>query len=245
MDETLLTTLAEFDHYPDRKTLTLASLTPGPSPVLPSTAGGRGEQVVTPGRSPKGRGEIEYRGPWSLSGGEPPVWPAGGGKRIYAYLSAFPGLPKVLHALRSTGSPTIVFGGCDAKLRDQFAAPSLRFETRRLDLKEVAAQCDLAVLSGGQATTLALLLAGKPILQAPLFLEQALNAMATLRLGAGLIAFPGGVDRTGEQIAELLGSPQYTDAARKFEAKYAGFSPEAEIARAVQRLNELAASRSA
>ena len=142
---------------------------------------------------------------------------------------AFPGLPKVLHALRSTGSPTIVFGGCDAKLRDQFAAPSLRFETRRLDLKEVAAQCDLAVLSGGQATTLALLLAGKPILQAPLFLEQALNAMATVRLGAGLIAFPGGVDRTGEQIAELLGSPQYTDAARKFEAKYAGFSPEAEI----------------
>ena len=94
VDETLLTTLAEFDHYPDRKTLTLASLTPGPSPVLPSTAGGRGEQVVTPGRSPKGRGEIEYRGPWSLSGGEPPVWPAGGGKRIYAYLARFPACPR-------------------------------------------------------------------------------------------------------------------------------------------------------
>ena len=63
--------------------------------------------------------------------------------------------------------------------------------------------------------------------------------MATVRVGAGLIAFPRGVDRTGEQIAELLESPQYRNAARRFAAKYAGFSPEAEIARAVQRLNEL------
>ena len=212
VDEVFLTTLAEFDHYPDRQ----VALTPCPSPeegrgeLAALTAGPGGKSAtrstgcpanpksvrsfqaatnskseiqnsnaLTPGPSPilpgtaGGRGEVEYRGPWSLAGGEPPVWPAGSGKRIYAYLSAFPGLPKVLHALRRTGCPTIVFGGFDARLRDQFASPNIRFETQRLDLKEVAAQCDLAVLSGGQATTLAVLLAGKPILQVPLFLEQA------------------------------------------------------------------------
>ena len=69
--------------------------------------------------------------------------------------------------------------------------------------------------------------------------------MATVRIGAGLIAFPRGVDRTTEQIAELLNAPHYTDAAGKLAAKYADLSAEAEIARAVQRLDELAASAGA
>ncbi len=258
VDDTFLTTLAEFDHYPDRA-LTLAALTPCPSPkgrgeqgASPSPAVGRGETTealaptaLTPCPSPGGRGEIRYRGPWSLSRGEPPVWPAGGGQRIYAYHSPFPGLPKILHALRSTGCSTIVFGRIDPQVQERFAARHLRFETRRLDLKEVAAQCEVAVLNGGQATTLAMLLAGKPVLQVPLFLEQAMNAMTAVRIGAGMMAFPRGVDRTREQIAELLDSPQYTDAARQFAAKYASFSVEAEIAQAVERLNELATSRSA
>ena len=107
--------------------------------------------------------EVRYRGPWSLSGGEPPVWPAGNGKRIYACLSPFPGSPKILDALRRTGCPTIVFGAFDPQLRDRFAAAHIHFEPRRLDLQAVAAQCDLAVLAGGQATTLAVLLAGKPV----------------------------------------------------------------------------------
>ena len=38
VDEVILTTLAEFDHYANRN----KALTPGPSPTRPSTAGGRG-----------------------------------------------------------------------------------------------------------------------------------------------------------------------------------------------------------
>jgi len=186
------------------------------------------------------RAGAQYRGPWSMSGGKSPVWPAGSGKRIYAYLSVFPGLPKILHALGRTGCPTIVFGGLDQQTQARFAAANVRFESRRIDLKRVAAECDVAVLNGGQATTLGVLLAGKPILQAPIFLEQAINALNTVKLGAGMIAFPRGEDRTVEQLAELLSNPRYTDAARKFADRYASFSVEAEMDQAAQRLNELA-----
>jgi UDP:flavonoid glycosyltransferase YjiC (YdhE family) len=104
----------------------------------------------------------------------------------------------------------------------------------------VAAECDVAILNSGHATTLEFLLAGKPILQAPIYLEQAINALNTAKLGAGLIAFPQGIDRTAEQLDELLNAPKYTDAARRFAAKYASFSAANEIAQAVERLNELA-----
>ena len=53
--------------------------------------------------------------------------------------------------------------------------------------------------------------AGKPILHAPIFLEQAINAVNTVRVGAGLIAFPRGENHTLEQLGELLSNPRYTN----------------------------------
>ena len=103
----------------------------------------------------------------------------------------------------------------------------------------MAAECDAAVLNGNHATTLVMLLTGKPVLQSPLFVEQGLNARATVELGAGLSTFPAGVGVIREQLAELLGSPKYATAARQFAAKYAGFCREGEIATAIARLREL------
>jgi UDP:flavonoid glycosyltransferase YjiC (YdhE family) len=185
---------------------------------------------------------MRYRGPWPLPGGEAPVWPAGSGKRVYAYLSAFPGLPRILETLRATCCPTIVSGRIDRPIQDRLAAANVRFETRWLDLRQVAAECDLAVLNGAHATTITFHLAGKPVLHAPIFFEQGINATNTMRLGAGMIAFPRGVDRTAEQLRELLENPSYTDAARRFAARYAGFSADEEIADAVRRLDELASN---
>jgi UDP:flavonoid glycosyltransferase YjiC (YdhE family) len=104
----------------------------------------------------------------------------------------------------------------------------------------VAAECDLTVLNGGHASTVEFLLAGKPILQVPVFLEQAINSQNTARLGAGMIGFPRGEDRTAQQLHELLANPVYTQAARDFAARYAAFSACTEISQAVDRLNELA-----
>ena len=67
VDDTFLTTLEEFDHYPDAACV---------------------DQATQLRPSPGGRGEIRYRGPWPLLGGVALVWPAGGGKRIFAYLQS-------------------------------------------------------------------------------------------------------------------------------------------------------------
>jgi predicted O-methyltransferase YrrM len=217
VDDTFLTTLPEFDHYPTRA-------------------------VLCASHSSSGRADLRYRGPWPSPGGEPPVWPAGGGKRIYAYLSPSPQLSKVLQALALAGCSTIVFGCLDPAIRERYSAPNICFEARLLDPRQAAAECDIAVLNGGQATTIGCHLAGKPILHVPMFLEQALNAMCSVQLGAGLMAFPGGQDRTVEQITELLTDPRYAEAARRFANKYRNLSAESEIANAVARLNELAES---
>lgn len=115
-----------------------------------------------------------YDGPVIGTGGEAPRWPEGGeGPRVYAYLKPSPGLPHVLAALRDRGCPTLVSpDGISRAMREQFECATLRFETRRLDLAQVGAACDLAVLNGNHGTTCAMLLAGRPILQLPRTLER-------------------------------------------------------------------------
>ncbi len=183
VDETLLVTLAEFDHYPARQ-----ALTPCPSAVPREES----TDALTPCPSPGGRGEIWYHGPWCLPGGEKPIWPDGKGKQIYAYLNRFPARDQLLARLAELGCPTIVsLAGADEQAARRFSAANLRFESRHLDMRQVAAECDLAILNGNHGTTIAMLLAGKPVLQIPTVLEQAHNAQATARLRrrAGLFQF--------------------------------------------------------
>ncbi len=115
----------------------------------------------------------------------------------------------------------------------------MRFEDQPIDLAEVGRTCDLAVLNGNHGTTVSMLLAGKPTLQVPIFLEQGLFSQAVERLGAAVVARP---DRPLEAVAglmELLGSGRYAEAARQFAARYAGYDPERQINAVVDRAEEL------
>jgi UDP:flavonoid glycosyltransferase YjiC (YdhE family) len=129
--------------------------------------------------------------------------------------------------------------GADAALRSRFHAASLRFEDQPLDLAEVGRTCDLAILNGNHGTTVSMLLAGKPTLQVPIFLEQALFSQAVARLGAAIVALP---DQRLDAVAglmELLASQQHAEAARQFAARYAGYDPERQIVAMVDRVEEL------
>ncbi len=149
VDDVFLTTLEEFDHYPNRA-------------------------------------DPRYRGPWVPAGGEAPHWPAGKGKKIVAYLKPCPVLPDLLSLLAQSNCPTVVHvEAMPADLPRRFAAANLCFEDRRLDLKRAAAECDAAILNGTHGSTLLMHLSGKPVLQLPIYLEQEVNARATVRLARG------------------------------------------------------------
>lgn len=169
-----------------------------------------------------------YDGPVIGTGGGAPQWPgAGKGPRVYAYLKPSPGLPHVLGALRDRGCPTLVSpDGISRTMREQFECATLRFETRRLDLAQVGAACDLAVLNGNHGTTCAMLLAGKPILQLPRTLEQAITARAVARMGAGeVVGGKADAEAVRAALDRMLTDGRYARAAGEFAAKYADFDP--------------------
>ena len=152
-------------------------------------------------------------------------------------------LPRENHLLAhliELGNPVIVsVAATDIDGLRRFHAPSLRFEHRPLDLKQVASQCDLAILNGNHGTTISMLLAGKPTLQIPVFLEQTLNAVTVKRLGAGLIASSSRPPDIFQKVSDMLDSDRYAEAARRFAAKHAEFDPQVQIAAALDRIEEL------
>jgi len=188
----------------------------------------------------------KYWGIWPVDLGHPPVWPEGNGQKIFAYLKPFPGLPSLLDQLRKLGSPTIVVcDGVEAVIQQQFQAANIRFENEPLDLQQASRQCDLAVLNANHGTAVAVLLAGKPSLLIPLYLEQALLAKAIMRLGAGLGASSGEPQQISERLSLVRTDRRYAAAAQRFASKYADLDPQRQVSAALDRLERLPRSPAA
>ena len=185
-----------------------------------------------------------YWGPVHAPGGVAPAWPAGQGKRAFAYLKNAPLVGEVLAALAELGGPTIVLAdGIDPAVHRRFeAVPTMRFETRRLDMARVRAECDLAVHNANHGTLCQLLLGAKPMLQLPLQLEQQILARRVEQLGAAETVTTRG-DGAGEELRRKLNAvatdPRYATAARRFALKYSSFDPSTQVQRMVERVEEL------
>ena len=178
------------------------------------------------------RSAAHYWGAWPSPGGKEPIWPGGPGKKVFAYLKPFPALPRLLSQLNASRCPTLVSGdGLDLGLQTRFRSPTLCFENDPLNLVAVGRQCDLAVLNGTHGATVSMLLAGKPMLQLPIWLEQAHNSLSASHLGAAASANINKPRQIQEALGMLLNSARYEEAARGFAARYAQFSPEQETER--------------
>jgi hypothetical protein len=186
-----------------------------------------------------------YWGPVNGTGGKPPQWPEANGRRVYAYLKRFPALSDLLAALRDRGNPTLVYAdGITPATRARFECATLRFETERLDLARVGRECDLAILNANHGTTSTMLMAGKPILQLPLVLEQQLMAAAVRRIGAGEVApvKEGSAERIGQKLDLLLTDDRCGRAAAQFAARHADFNPRQQRRDMLRRCGELLAA---
>jgi hypothetical protein len=168
--------------------------------------------------------DINYLGPVNAGAGAAPVWPVGRGKRVFAYLKPFPAMKPLLSELKQRGLGSLIFmDRVGPAIRSEFECETMRFETRRLDLAAVARECDLAIINGAHATSIAMLLAGKPSLQIPHFLEHTLNARAVERTGGGLVAPSDDAERVVAQLSLLLERDEYAQAARCFADRYRTF----------------------
>lgn len=181
----------------------------------------------------------EYWGTWPDLGGETPEWPAADGPRIFAYLKPFRRLPALLTHLRKRGWPTLVYvsGLLDT---DHWQSETLKIVDQPLDMQQVVQQCDTAILHAGHGTTADLLLAGKPIVQLPMHVEQFHNAANTHKIGAGRHADLDNIQSICSAVDDVVGNPSYTDAAVKFAKRHRDHEPDRQIRKLVDRIESMA-----
>ena len=189
------------------------------------------------------RGPARYWGSLPSAGaGQRVEWPAGTGKRLFAYLR-----PECVHheallaALHALGQPTAVyFPGMSAILQARFAAPHLLYLDHPADVEQMTREADVGITYSSLATTTAFLLAGKPLLLLPWHLEQFMLARRVEEMGAGRLVNPE--QPPGDlraMLAELIGNPAWRANAEAFAAKYAAFDQQAVTGNLVRRIAEM------
>jgi UDP:flavonoid glycosyltransferase YjiC (YdhE family) len=180
-----------------------------------------------------------YRGTATSFGGLAPEWGGRGRPRVFAYLKPGPCSPELLAELgRASDVLAFVPGLPHADVR-RVRAAGVRLANRPVDMAAAVSACDLAVLNGTHGATAAALLAGKPVVQLPIYLEQVLIGLRTEALGAGRIASradPAAVART---VREVWEDPRYRAAARRIADRYYGFSADRTAADITNRLERL------
>jgi hypothetical protein len=183
---------------------------------------------------------VRYWGCWPLYRGEDARWPSAAGTKVFAYLRPSPCLPQLLPTLNRWGLPTIVYGSwVDEAVQERYASQTLSLAPRPLDLRTVVADCDLAILNGTHGTTASMLLAGVPVLQLPIHLEQRLTADNVAKLGAGLLASRNDFDQVQRQLERMVNDKSYQSSASQFATRYAGLNPSHELETMIEKIDRL------
>jgi UDP:flavonoid glycosyltransferase YjiC (YdhE family) len=181
--------------------------------------------------------QTRYWGHWPAEGGKFPHWPAGNGPKVFAYLKSFLAIHELLAQLRLMQARTIIFGNeIPSEFKRGDLDGHLRFESEPLDLNAVSSECDLAISNGGHGIVASMLLAGKPHLIFPIYIEQYLNAVAVCVRAAGVMIKPRAVAQVRPALFEILSNDRYLSGARAFVSSYPHFVPGQQLSGIVERL---------
>lgn len=166
---------------------------------------------------------------------------------VFAYLRNGPQTEAVVAALAQSGMRCLVYwpDAPDSNHRRHQSA-KMSFADRAVALDKVVGGCRYVVGYASHHLTAEALLAGKPLLLMPLFLEQELTARAVERMGAGVsLAGKGRGQRIPRLLKQLHEDNALHDAARQFAGTYANWSAKDSIQALVARSESLISNVSA
>ncbi len=183
---------------------------------------------------------VKYLGNFQPGFGATPEWPAGSGKRIFAYLDLYEPVPQVLQALADTGARVLAYlPRAPEALTQRYATGNLRLTSQPLNVAEAAAQCDVGVNHGGHNIVGSFLYAGKPQLCLPWTFPEGATSRKLLAMGTGLIS-PIQPQEMREQLTRLLGDAVLARKAADYGASVSHLTPEAALKGAAASVDELA-----
>jgi len=190
------------------------------------------------------RRDSRYWGPVFASGsGIEPSWPIAGERRLFAYVSpSAPWFAALMDALKRCGASVLVFApGVAPRTASACSGATMTVSDRPFDMARIREQCDVAVTQSGMGTASALLLAGKPQLMIPQFVERMMLARRIEALGAGIVvaADGAGIDFR-RPLTRLLTDATLAAAAAAFAERHRDHDPARTIDAVADRCIELA-----
>jgi hypothetical protein len=184
-----------------------------------------------------GRIAPHYASSFVQFSGDEPTWPTGAGPRIFAYLKPFPLIGELLNDLNQRALPTLIHApDIPASIQTFYTGDTLRFHSKPIAMAYAAPACDMMISHAGYGLPLDALLAGKPILSFPLFLDQYITARNIDDIGAGAYFAPGESQTLSGALEKALSC---NSAAKHFSEKYGGLDRELET----ERISELIVAR--
>jgi UDP:flavonoid glycosyltransferase YjiC (YdhE family) len=128
---------------------------------------------------------VWYGEVFASSRGPAAVWPAGTGERAYVDLDPrHPALGAIVEALHRLGLPTLVqAAGMPARQADAIERGAVQVTTTA-NRASVLSGCDIVICQGHEVAVPALL-AGKPLLMLPVFVEQMMTLHRVAKQGLG------------------------------------------------------------
>jgi hypothetical protein len=175
-----------------------------------------------------------YAGVFPLPRGAAPNWPGTSRPRAFAYLKPHKLLESLIAELTRQRIATLLYTGSnDPQIVKKHSTEWVHVLPSVVDLQVAMAEADFAILNGTHATTIAALLAGKPTLHFPLFLEQWMFATRVCELGAGELVAANNANALNESL-ERMATGGSVLGARRFAARYANHDPEAAVTSAAE-----------
>ncbi|WP_026224741.1 glycosyltransferase [Methyloversatilis thermotolerans] len=188
------------------------------------------------------REDALWLGPvFGLAHGRRFAWPDGAGPRVFAYLKpGYAGLDAMLAALADLPARVIAHvPGVAARTVAQHSRNAMHIDSEPLDIAQVQRECDVAVSHGGSGTVASMLLAGKPLVIAPIQMEQAMTSRRLAQLGMARVIDPDALAHAPAILRAALADDTMRAAAKQFAARHGDYSMALTVRRAVEQCTAL------